>query len=46
MIKKRPLIFLKVKQFSTYDQLSSLASEASSSSIAKNQKNSFKPSHF
>ena len=46
MIKKRPLISLKVKQLSTYDQLQSLASEAPSSSISKNQKKSFKPGHF
>ena len=37
MIKKT-LNFLKVKQLSTYDQLYSLASEAPSSSISKNQK--------
>ena len=28
MMKKRPLISMKVKQCSTYDQLQSLASEA------------------
>ena len=46
MIKKRPLISLKIKQLSTYDQLQSLASEALSSSISKNQKKPFKPGHF
>ena len=46
MIKKRPLISLKGKQWSTFDQLQSLASEAPNSSISKNQKKFFKPGHF
>ena len=43
---KNPLISLKVTQWSTFDQLLLLASEAPSSSISKNQKKSFKPGHF
>ena len=46
MIKERPLISLKFKQWSTYDQLQLLASETPSSSISKNQKKPFKPGHF
>ena len=46
MIKKWPVIFLKVEQESTYGQLLLLTSEAPSSSISKNQKKSYKPGHF
>ena len=39
MIKKSPLISLKVKQLSTYDQLLSLASEARAPPFQKSKRN-------
>ena len=45
-IKKQYLIFLKVREWSTYDHFQLLASEAPCSSVSKNQKKSFIPGHF